>query len=200
MLRLIASVAVIQAGQVLLTKREDFEVWCLPGGHVEEGETLAQAARREVSEETGLEVELTRLVGIYSRPHWGEGSIHIVVFAAEPMGGELRPAVEEVIEARYFSPEALPEDLMRDHRQRILDALEGKGGSVVRSQDSKWPFDQKMSFEELYELRDKSGLSRQQFYLKYLGEPDEENEILEVGEEKDNKGISEGKGEKREKK
>ena len=48
-------VAMIHDGKVLLTKREDFEVWCLPGGGVEEGESLAEAGIREVKEETGLE-------------------------------------------------------------------------------------------------------------------------------------------------
>ncbi len=63
-----ASVAIIQAGQILLIQREDFEVWGLPGGQVEAGESIAQAAMREARAETGLDVELTRLVGIYSLP------------------------------------------------------------------------------------------------------------------------------------
>ncbi len=59
------TVAVIDEDRILLTKREDFEVWCLPGGGVDPGESVAQAAIREAREETGLEVQLTRLVGIY---------------------------------------------------------------------------------------------------------------------------------------
>ncbi len=64
---LAVNVAVIHEGKILLTKREDFETWILPSGGVEEGESLAQAAIRETKEETGLDVELTRLVGVYSR-------------------------------------------------------------------------------------------------------------------------------------
>ncbi len=45
-------VAIIENEQILLTKRKDFEVWCLPGGHVDAGETVAQAAVREAFEET----------------------------------------------------------------------------------------------------------------------------------------------------
>lgn len=62
------AVAIFQDEQILLTQREDFEVWCMPGGQLDSNESIAQAAMREVYEETGLEVRLTRLVGIYSKP------------------------------------------------------------------------------------------------------------------------------------
>jgi ADP-ribose pyrophosphatase YjhB (NUDIX family) len=116
-----ANVAVLQDGKVLLTRREDFQVWCLPGGHVEPGESLAQAAIREVLEETGLDVRLTRLVGLYSRPRWGE--YHIAVFAAESVGGSLHGQAGEVIDLAYFGRNGLPETLMVGHRQRI-DAVD----------------------------------------------------------------------------
>ena len=61
------SVAILKDNRVLLTKREDFEVWCLPGGGVDPGESIPQAAIREAREETGLTVHLTRLVGLYGR-------------------------------------------------------------------------------------------------------------------------------------
>ena len=67
------NIAILKDGKILLTKREDFEVWCLPGGIVEPGESVVEAAVREAREETGLEVGLTRLVEIYSRPNWRDG-------------------------------------------------------------------------------------------------------------------------------
>ena len=73
MLEIGVGVAGLLDGKVLLTQREDFEVWCLPGGAAEEGEAIADAARCEVLEETGLEVRLTRLVGLYSKPNYGPG-------------------------------------------------------------------------------------------------------------------------------
>jgi ADP-ribose pyrophosphatase YjhB (NUDIX family) len=76
-----ASTAIIQSGQILLTKRRDVEAWALPGGHVEAGETVAEAAKREAQEETGLEVRLLRLVGIYCLPQWPDGGHINALFA-----------------------------------------------------------------------------------------------------------------------
>src|SRR5210317_1954772 len=55
-------------GEILLIQRADNAHWGLPGGHVEPGESVAQAAAREVLEETGCEIEVGRLIGVYSHP------------------------------------------------------------------------------------------------------------------------------------
>jgi ADP-ribose pyrophosphatase YjhB (NUDIX family) len=183
------NIAIIQSGEILLTKREDFEVWCLPGGAVDKGESIAQAAIREAYEETGLEVELTRLVGIYSRPGWPDAGAHIISFTARPIGGELKPDPHEVIEMGYFGPDKLPQDMLWWHKQRILDALNGIGGGVVWSQEIDWPFENNLSREELYARRDRSGLSRRDFFFDTLGKPGESREILEVGSAKNKKGA-----------
>ncbi|WP_345324352.1 NUDIX domain-containing protein [Candidatus Villigracilis proximus] len=54
--------------KVLLTQRTDNGRWCLPGGGMESGESAAEACEREVWEETGLKVRVTRLIGVYSNP------------------------------------------------------------------------------------------------------------------------------------
>jgi 8-oxo-dGTP pyrophosphatase MutT (NUDIX family) len=163
-------IAIIQADQILLIKREDFEVWGLPAGQLEPGESMTQAAIREAYEETGLEVQLTRLVGIYFIPAWwaNKGS-HAILFAAKPIGGSLQPDRNEVVDIGYFHPNELPEPLMDWHRRRILDVLNGLGGSVVRSQNVHWPFDPGMTRQAIYQMRDQSGLSRQEFYLQHFG-------------------------------
>jgi ADP-ribose pyrophosphatase YjhB (NUDIX family) len=173
-----ATVAIIDNGRIFLTKREDFEVWCLPGGAVDEGESPAQAAVREAFEETGLRVELTRLVGIYSRPRWWS-RMHLTVFAARPVGGSLRLDPHEVVEAGYFGLDELPEPLLIGHHRQILDALSGVAGAVY-SFDQEWPYQRDMTRAELYAWRDRSGLSRQQFYLKYLQPPGSQENTLEV--------------------
>jgi len=170
-------VAVIENEKVLLTKREDFEVWCLPGGGVEEGESLAEGAIREVKEETGLDVTLTHLVGVYSRIGGGMHDVHAVLYAAKPIGGELTPQPNEVVEAVYFPFEQLPEEMLYGHKNRILDAINGIKGASVR-QELKIQ-DPKLTRKELYELRDRSGLSRQQFYLQRLAKA-EIHEVVEV--------------------
>ena len=163
------AIAILDDNRILLIKREDFEVWALPGGGVETGESLAQAAVREAREETGLQVSLTRLVGVYSRPHWDHGGDHVVLFAAVPIGGVLlQDADGEVLDARYFARHELPEALVPWHRQRIDDALDGVGGGVAWSQATVWPFAHGMTRAEIYNLRDRSGLSRQHFYVRYL--------------------------------
>ena len=173
-------VAVIDDGKVLLTKREDFEVWCLPGGGVEEGESLAEAGIREAKEETGLDVELTRLVGVYSRMGGGLHDVHAVLYAAKPIGGELKLQPNETIEVKYFPFNKLPDEMLFGHKKRISDAINHTNGVSVR-QEMKARDTKQYTRKEIYEARDKSGLSRQQFYLQRLASA-EFKEIVEVGE------------------
>src|SRR5436190_998514 len=96
-------VAVIRRDEVLLVQREDFEVWGLPGGEIEPGETPAQAAVREVYEETGLNVRLTRLVGLYTKPQWIAANTSTAVFAAEVIGGDLRADTTETLSCGFYA-------------------------------------------------------------------------------------------------
>jgi len=172
-------VAVIDDGKVLLTKREDFEVWCLPGGGVEEGESLAEAGIREAKEETGLDVELTRLVGVYSRMGGGMHDVHAVLYAAKPIGGELKLQAGETVEAAYFPFDQLPDEMLFGHKKRISDAINHATGVSVR-QEIKMEDSKQYTRKDLYEARDRSGLSRQQFYLQRFAGA-ETNEVVEVG-------------------
>lgn len=179
MANIAVNIAVIHDGKILLTKREDFETWILPGGGVEEGESLAQAAIREAKEETGLDVELTRLVGVYSRlGAWHPG--YMVLFAAKPIGGELTCQEGETIAVEWFPFDEIPSPLSLGHKRRIKDAIEGANGVVVLQEIKVPNLSNKITRKELYELRDKSGLSRQEFYLQII-ENVEMKETVEVG-------------------
>jgi ADP-ribose pyrophosphatase YjhB (NUDIX family) len=175
------NIAIIEAEKIVLTQREDFEVWCLPGGEVDAGESLAAAAQREAREETGLEVQLTRLVGIYSRPQAYPGGSHIVLFAARPTGGQLRPQAGEVLQVGYFDRGAIEHlPLLLGQKQRILDALDGLGGGVAWTLRDGWPFPG-VGRDQIYAQRDRSGLGRLEFYLHSLSQAGPERSELEVG-------------------
>ncbi|HPR63473.1 MAG TPA: NUDIX hydrolase [Thermoanaerobaculia bacterium] len=95
--------------------------WALPGGFVEIGETVEEACVREIREETGLDVDIVRLLGVYSDPGRDpRGHTVSVVFLCYPSGGELRGA-DDAAEARWFT---LPvtDPLAFDH-EKILEDL-----------------------------------------------------------------------------
>jgi ADP-ribose pyrophosphatase YjhB (NUDIX family) len=160
---LTVNVAVISEDRILLTRRDDFEVWCLPGGGVEEGESLARAAIRETKEETGLDVELTSLVGVYSRI----GSLpdtHVILFSAIPVGGEIQIQSGETIDVCYFSFDEIPNELSLGHRKRIEDARDRVGGSVAVTQELLLNAGSKIDPKDLAQIRKSSREARIAFY------------------------------------
>lgn len=174
-----AAAVVISEGNVLLIKRRDCEAWALPGGNVEAGETVAETAVREVREETGIEVELTRLVGIYASPRWLSGGNHSVVFAARPLSQEIKPQPEEVIESGYFCATQLPEPFVWWHRRWIGDSMKGVYGTVCL-QDRIWPREAGVNRRGLHRVFQESGLSPQEFFQKYLTRTGAERERVLV--------------------
>lgn len=125
-------------GRVLLAHRRDINWWNLPGGGMEIGETVEEAICREVREETGLEVQVERLAGVYSKPQKQEV---VLTFRCRATGGALQ-ATEESRACRYFSPDALPRNTLPKHRQRIEDALLNQEAAVLRDQRSSTMEDQ----------------------------------------------------------
>jgi 8-oxo-dGTP pyrophosphatase MutT (NUDIX family) len=175
---LAVNVAVIHENKILLTQREDFETWILPSGGVEEGESLAQAAIRETREETGLDVALTRLVGVYSRlTSISPG--YMILFAARPIGGEIKCQEGETIAVEWFPFDRLPSPLSAGHKRRIEDAISGVCGITVLQEFTLPNASENRTRDELMDMRDRSGLSRQDFYLQ-LFERAELKEIVEV--------------------
>jgi ADP-ribose pyrophosphatase YjhB (NUDIX family) len=119
-----------EQGELLLIERTDNGLWALPGGAQDIGESVVQAARREVNEETGVDVEITGLSGIYSDPQhviaYDDGEVRqefSLCFHAKPLGGELRSSSESK-EARWVSPDSLQDlKIHPSMRLRINQAL-----------------------------------------------------------------------------
>ena len=161
---LAVNVAVIHENKILLTQRDDFETWVLPSGGVEDGESIAKAALRETKEETGLDVELIRLVGVYSRIS-NISHVHAILFTAKPVGGEIKCQEGETIAVEWFAFDELPSPLSAGHKRRIEDAISGMSGVAVLQEFKLPEMTEGITRKELVELRDNSGLSRQDFYL-----------------------------------
>ena len=129
-----------ELGEVLLELRSDNGFWGLPGGGLEVGESVEQALKREVLEETGLRTSIKRLVGVYSDPRqqnisaYPDGQIVQYVttaFECTRDGGELRMS-DESTDIGYFDARALPENTLTSHVQRVRDALENRETPFLR--------------------------------------------------------------------
>ena len=120
--------------------RSDVGFWGLPGGGVEIGESVEQAVIREVFEETGLEVAVGRLVGLYSDPKYysvmrypSGNLVHYVTFVFEcrPQRGDLRVS-DESIDLGYFDVDVLPEKTLLAHAVHIRDAAANRPDVFIK--------------------------------------------------------------------
>ncbi len=121
---------VVDAQDRALMIRSPRRDWEFPGGQVEEGESLTDALRREVREETGVTVTVGALVGVYSNVQ-----SHIVMFGflCDLVGGELTPSVESLEVAWVNRDEALARIIRPAIRDRMRDMLEFDGQVVYRA-------------------------------------------------------------------
>lgn len=133
------AVVLDEAGRVLLERRCDCGWWCLPGGRLDPGETVAAGTIREVFEETGLQVEITRFVGVFSDPrrrivcYPDNGDLRHIVDAAilaRPLGGELRPSSES-LDLKWFPPAEIPSATVPPVIEVIRAALSGGSDALL---------------------------------------------------------------------
>ncbi|BAZ01682.1 NUDIX hydrolase [Tolypothrix tenuis PCC 7101] len=121
-------IPILPDGRIVLIRRSDNGRWSLPGGMVDWGEDIPNTVRRELQEETGLDlVKIRRLVGVYSSPT-RDPRIHSICIAVE---AEVQGKMEvqdtlEVTDIQAFSPDSLPlEPMSHDHHQQLQDYLNG---------------------------------------------------------------------------
>ncbi|MER7579123.1 NUDIX domain-containing protein [Kitasatospora sp. NPDC097691] len=129
-----ASVVVVDdAGRVLLQRRTDNGMWALPGGRMDIGESLAGCGIRETREETGIDIEITGIVGTYTDPRhvfaYDDGEVRqefSICLLGRPLGGELRVS-DESHEVAWFTPaetDGLP--MVSNIRRRLADWRSGE--------------------------------------------------------------------------
>ena len=122
--KLMVDVVIPSEKGVVLVRRgsEPYEgQWALPGGYVEVGETVREAAVREAAEETGLAVEVSRLVGVYSDPDRDPRGHNVsVVFLVRVLSGQMK-AASDAAEVDVLDPAGV--ELAFDHRRIIDDAM-----------------------------------------------------------------------------
>lgn len=131
----VTAVVTNDQGELLLQKRTDNDLWGLPGGAMNIGESIGQAVIREVKEETALDVEPTGVVGIYSDPGhviaYADGEVRqefSICFTARIVGGQLAVGDQESTEVRFVRPSEVEQLPMGEStRLRVQHFLEGRG-------------------------------------------------------------------------
>ncbi|MEU9420712.1 NUDIX domain-containing protein [Streptomyces sp. NPDC048272] len=128
----VAGAVLREDGRLLAIRRADNGTWELPGGVLELTESPEAGVRREVLEETGIEVQVDELTGVYKNTSRG---IVALVFRCTPAGGTERTS-EESTAVAWLTPEEVSERMSEVFAVRLLDALDGDGPHV-RSHDGK---------------------------------------------------------------
>jgi len=131
------SAAVIdKEGKILLMRRTDNQLWAMPAGQMEVGETPAEAVVRETYEETGIRCIPRALVGIYDSRIWDRGRSHHHVykftFLCEPLNEQNSESFDtrETLEIGWYAENHLPHDLYEGHDKRITDAYKVRNGNL----------------------------------------------------------------------
>jgi ADP-ribose pyrophosphatase YjhB (NUDIX family) len=132
-------VVVNDAGEILMIRRTDNDNWAVPGGAIDLGESVAQAAVRETREESGIECEITGIIGIYSDPkhvilYTSNGEVRqefSILLTSRPLSGQPTPS-SETSEVRWIPISEVRNYTMdRSMRIRINDYLDRKESPVI---------------------------------------------------------------------
>ena len=120
-------------GEVLLQKRGDFNAWGFPGGAMEIGESAAETAVREIKEETGYDVEINELIGVYTKyfqtyPNGDRAQSILIFFSFSIIGGEKKVDGDETLDLKFFPLNKMPPLFNQQHEDCLQDLLEKRVG------------------------------------------------------------------------
>jgi ADP-ribose pyrophosphatase YjhB (NUDIX family) len=125
--------------RILLTRRSDNRHWCVPGGYMEPGESTTEACCREVLEETGVVVQVRRLISIYTNPHrllaYPDGNrwqLVILHFEVDALGGELTCSTETTAWNYFTSAQVADLAMGNLDRLRVADAFAAQPATIIR--------------------------------------------------------------------
>lgn len=136
----VAAVIFNSDGKVLLHRRKGVNKWCVISGHVEFGETIEQAILREIKEETNVDADILRFIGVYSSPlnqtyHYNDKRVQYVTSYFEAiLNDEIDTSYSnnETQELRFFNVDDLPSEMDQINPHWLLDALANKEISFIR--------------------------------------------------------------------
>lgn len=163
----VVAVIIRYKDKVLLTKREDFEFWCLPGGYVEEEETQIAAVWREVEEETGLRLLNTKLIIQCRKPNWRNG-ILMLIFESFVDNEKVELISPEVKDIGFFSINDFPYPMLKEHAEYIVLP---KSKSIIELENNlQSPWQIEINKAECEELFCVSKLNKANFYASLFME------------------------------
>lgn len=120
----------INGGIVLIERKNEPKGWALPGGFVDYGEKLEDAAMREAYEETSIRISGLKLLGCYSDPG-RDSRLHTISTVFVGQGTGLPQADDDAASAVIFSPAELPQNLCFDHEEILRDYLQKKSAGQL---------------------------------------------------------------------
>lgn len=127
------AIIVNSSNEVLLCHRTDYDMWNLPGGGMDGNESPWDGIKREVKEETGLEVRVEKLISVYSKSYKN----HLVfLFLCKKVGGNIE-INDEARDIKYFNKDELPKNTIQKHKERIADYFNYESVTILKTEEVK---------------------------------------------------------------